>query len=283
MKFLNPPTVSISLALSPILSAATITGAVFDPNDAALSYYNNGIDANLDLNGSETLTFDMDNGTMSFGGTSYSASSVQAEDSSFYWVFAFENFSVGQNVTIDVTWGNTPPPVGLAILSSGDFTLQTDLSYSDPARSQAYEGGNISLISRGDMLITSTISADGSDGKGSNKNGQTGGYISIATASTLDISSATISSTGGEGSKAQDADGNGGDLIVYASEVTGDLASITDVNGGTDGVLGTSQFNIGTEFVTSDVSYLAVPEPSSSAMLMLAGLGFLTRRKRLAI
>ncbi|MGJ8671344.1 PEP-CTERM sorting domain-containing protein [Rubritalea sp.] len=277
-------------------SAAVITEAIFDPG--AVEFTNHG---NLELTGSQTLTFNMVSGALSYTGqtTAYTATTVATNYSSSpqdsYFAFVFENFVIGKNVTIDVIWGNTPPPAGLAILATGNFTLEAELSYSDPAQAQAYDGGNISLVSRGDMILNSVISSDGAVGKGSNKNGRNGGIITIATGSNLDASGAAISSNGGDGAKTNSNDGgNGGVIDIYAKSITGiydDIAiSAEGGTGKTNGNIGSEDDFTGISFPSNDLDYLttnfnnstttAIPEPSSSAMLMLGGLGFLSRRKR---
>ncbi|MFC4993012.1 hypothetical protein [Rubritalea tangerina] len=277
------------LALSTATSsAATIRDAVFDPDPAGYVSY-----GSLSLTGSETLEFDTDSGELKINNTvqTYVAVDVTADNGDTYKAFIFDSFNVGSNVTIDVIPGtpNAAPVNGLAILSIGDFTLNTLLEYGDATTGQGNPGGNISLVSQGDMTLTSVIQSQGGNGK--NSDGYDAGLITIATGGLLDASSATFDADGGDADPKKN--GNGGDagtVTIFANEITGDFndLNITAAGGAGNGTGTSSGLDVNpldftdVDFPDGDLSYLttAIPEPSSALLALIAGNFFLLRRKR---
>lgn len=130
-----------------------------------------------------------------------------------YITFVFRDLYIGKDVDVSIDGDNN----GLAILSTGGFTLGAEVKYEGNKDSAA---GDILFYSDGDMEISSKkISADG-------KKDASGGDVTIHSSGNLDLS-AEVKSGGGDNQASGDILlKSGGDLVVSKKlESKGDAGS----------------------------------------------------------
>ncbi|MFC4993014.1 PEP-CTERM sorting domain-containing protein [Rubritalea tangerina] len=249
------------------LSAATVgysglTGAVFDPDglNSTGDALEHTLLGSLSLNDGDSITFNTTNGTFSTStgqsGTVGIASTYESSTGDPYAVFNFSTISIDAGVTIEVEGSN-----GLAILSQGDFTLNSNLDFSGQdgtfgtswrdIGSAPTAGGNISLVAEGTMSIGSGASVNANGGDGGNvytwwnpapdgDQGAQAGDISLAANNLiLNGSIEAIGGTGGDG-RNQGTDnggsgGDGGDIVVVADAYNVTGGTIENTGGATGG------------------------------------------------
>jgi hypothetical protein len=248
--------------------------------------------------------------------TYYNSAEGSADRS--FMVFNFDSINITSGVTILVSGSNglaliSQGDVNIEIDPNNPLNLDGEdgTRWEDPdvpifGAVLPTNGRDLSLVSKGQLTVSGEISSNG--GTGGNifqldTTGDPGGDAGDLTFAGIDVdlADAVLSARGGDGGDGTDAFGgdtgsgaDGGIVIVQAETYTPPTTN-PDVGGGSgDPSAGNPDGDPGS-FPGLDPDnpddpldpvdpnpppdYL-IPEPSSSAMLMLAGLGFLTRRKR---
>ena len=280
MKF-SPNIKLVLLTLSTVLclytnaSAASIDLSNFDPSSETAN-------TSLEIAGG-TLEFNLGTNTATYSikikgqtqVTQVGGLTILDSSGTTYSSFVFDDLNIGSGTTIEIIHDTTNglPTQGLAILSKGSITINSDISY------QSSHGGNIALIAEDTINLGATLDVSGTDGSKSMPNAGSAGSVTLA-ASTIQAQNGTVLAAGGDGRTQGNDNGTGGDGgdIYFNGNPLSNLPS-TDTSAGT-GSNTPSNGIVYSNPAPGNLNPIAVPEPSSSSMLALAACTLLMRRTR---